>query len=79
VITSDVVDTVTFETEIWLKLRDRDFIKHSETETSKYVDFTDIFQKNVVITYKLNFFEFLAFSNLFRLFLTGKYNKQKTC
>jgi len=30
---SDVVETVTFETETWLKLRDRDFIKKNETET----------------------------------------------
>jgi len=29
----DVVETVTFETETWLKLQDRDFIKNSETET----------------------------------------------
>jgi len=32
---SDVVETVTFETETWLNFRDRDrdFIKNSETET----------------------------------------------
>ena len=30
---SDVVETVTFETETWLKLRYRDFIKNPETET----------------------------------------------
>jgi len=30
--TSDVVETVTFETETELKLRDRDFIKNPETE-----------------------------------------------
>jgi len=31
--TSDVVETVTDETETWLKPRDRDFIKNFETET----------------------------------------------
>ena len=31
---SDVVETVTFETETSSKLRDRGFIKNSETETS---------------------------------------------
>jgi len=30
---SDVVETITFETETWLNLRDRDFIKNPETET----------------------------------------------
>jgi len=30
---SDVVETITFETETWLKLRHRDFIKNPETET----------------------------------------------
>ena len=30
---SDVVETATFETETWLNLRDRDFIKNPETET----------------------------------------------
>jgi len=40
---SDVVETVTFETETWLKFRD-------ETETSKFVHFAEFFQKNVVIT-----------------------------
>jgi len=30
------VDTVTFETETWLKLWDRDFIKNSETETETF-------------------------------------------
>jgi len=28
---SYVLETVTFETETWLKLRDRDFIKNPET------------------------------------------------
>jgi len=49
-----------------------------ETETSKFVQvFAEIFIKNVVIIFQLNFFKFLAF---FRLVLvvscTGKYNKQ---
>jgi len=34
-------------------------------------------KKNVVITFKLNFVKYLAFSDLFWLFLTCKYNKQK--
>jgi len=51
--TKDVVEAVTFETE--LKLRDRDVIKNSETETSKVVDFAEISQTNVAITTKLNF------------------------
>jgi len=38
---SDVFKTVTFETETWLKLRNRDFIKNPET--SKFVHFTEIF------------------------------------
>jgi len=50
---SDVVESVTFETETWLKLRDgeRDFIKNPETqirdltfktETSKFVHFAEM-------------------------------------
>jgi len=33
---SDAVETVTFETETWLKLRDRDFIKNPGTETRDF-------------------------------------------
>jgi len=33
---SDGVKTVTFETETWLKLRDRDFIKNHETRVLKF-------------------------------------------
>jgi len=33
---SDVVETVTSETETWLKLRDRDFAIKAETETWKF-------------------------------------------
>jgi len=69
---SDVVETVTFETETSLKLRDRGFIKNSETETSwkirratleisKFVDFAEIFQKNVVTASQVDFFKFPAF------------------
>jgi len=56
--TSDVVETTTFETEVWLKLRDRDFIKNPETktetldvkfktesETSKFMHFAEVFAK----------------------------------
>jgi len=52
------------ETEIWGKLRDRDFIKKSETEIRdlKICGFCRIFsknfQKNVTITSKLKFFRF---------------------
>jgi len=34
--TSDVVETVTSETETWLKFRDRDFVIKAETETWKF-------------------------------------------
>jgi len=40
---SDEVETVTFETETWLKLRDRDFIKIPETRDFKFVHFAEIF------------------------------------
>jgi len=33
---SDVVETVTSETETWLKFRDRDFVIKAETETWKF-------------------------------------------
>jgi len=33
---SDTVETVTFEIQTWLKLRDRDFIKNPETETRDF-------------------------------------------
>jgi len=38
IVVSDVVDTVTFETETWSKLRerDRDFIKNYETEIETF-------------------------------------------
>ena len=88
---SDVVETVTFETdttETWLKLRDRDFIKKSETETrdltfeteaeTRYSTFVYFiaFVFNVVITSKLIFFKFLAF---FRpVFVVSYLQKQQT-
>ena len=73
---SDVVETAIFETETWVKLRDRDFIKNSEIEIRdlKFKDGHSRLQNlwilpnfflNAVITSKLIFFEFLA---LFRLF-----------
>jgi len=76
---SVVVETITFETETSLKLRDRDFVKNSETETwmsrprletSKFLNFAEIFQKMSPPLPKLNFFEFLAF---FRLVFTVSY------
>jgi len=54
-INSDVVETVTSETETSSK------IPRPRFETTKFVDFAEIFQKNVVIISKLNFFEFLRF------------------
>ena len=75
----DVVETVTFKTETSLNLRDRDFITNSETETSKFVDFAEIFQKNVVTTSQVEFVSnFSHYSDLFSLFLTCKYNREKT-
>jgi len=52
---SDVVETATFKTETktWLKFRDpetRDLKFETETETSNFVHFAEIFQNNVVIT-----------------------------
>jgi len=73
---SDVVETVTFETETSLKRRDRDFIKNSET--SKFVEFAQIFEKNVVTTSKLNLFRISgSFPTCFG-FLTCKYNREET-
>ena len=70
VLASDVIETATFETEteIWLKLRDRDFIKNSETRDLKFETQTDTqdlkicgffwkFQKTIVITSKLKVFQ----------------------
>jgi len=65
------VDDVVQETETWLKLRVRDFMKNPETrglkletETSQFVNFAKVLQKNVVIASNLNFFEFLVVSSL---------------
>jgi len=74
---SDVV-----ETETWLKLRDRDFIKNSETpdlklENSKFGLLPNFFKKNVVITSEAIFFKFLALFRPVWLFLTCKYSEQK--
>jgi len=76
--TSDAVESVTFETETWLKLRDWDFIKNSETRDFQIWAFCQNFVLNVVVTSELNFFLFLAFSDMFWLFLTCKCNKQKS-
>ena len=63
----DVVETITFETETWLKRRywDRDFLKNPESRDLKFETETEtrdfkispFCQKNVVITSKLNFFQ----------------------
>jgi len=64
---SVVVETVNFETET------QDLKFETKTRDFKICAFCQI-KKNVVITSKLNFFLFLAFSDLFSLFLTCKYN-----
>jgi len=71
VASSGVVEIITLETETWLKLRDRDFIKNSgtrdlkfETETRDFkicAFFSEFLLKNFVITSKMNFFKFLSF------------------
>jgi len=63
-LSSDVVDTITFETETWLKFRDKTETSSKtvrprletwssrprpKLETSKFVHFAEIFQKNVII------------------------------
>jgi len=67
---SDVVLTVTFDTdtETWLKRRDRDFI--TDSETSKFVHFAETFLKHVVITSELNFFQIYG---IFRRVLVVSY------
>jgi len=69
-INSDVVETVTFETETSLKRRDRDFIKKSETEiwnsrprleTSNVVDFAEIEKKMLSPLPSSSLFEFMDF------------------
>ena len=57
--------------------RDRDFIKYSETW--KFVDFAEIFQENVVITSKLNFFQISGiFPTCIWLFLACKVQIRQT-
>jgi len=52
--------------------------KIPKLETSKFVDFPENFQKNVVTTIQVEFFSnYSHFSDLFSLFLTCKYNKEK--
>jgi len=87
---SDVVESVTFETETWLKLRDgeRDFIKNPETqirdltfktETSKFVHFAEMLWKNVVITSKLNFVRISGtFPTCFDCFFPAKKQTKKS-
>jgi len=66
---SDVVATVTFEIETWLKLRNQGFIKNPETRDFIICAFCRIFF-NVVITSKSIFFKSLAF---FRTVLVVSY------
>ena len=56
---SDEAETLTFETKTSFKLRDRGFVKNSETETwnsrprlqtLKFMGFAENFQKNIVTT-----------------------------
>jgi len=60
---SDVVKTVTFETETWSKLRDRDFIRFPRLrlETFKFVHFAENFQKMSSSLVCFIFFKFLSF------------------
>jgi len=68
-------------------LRDREFTKNSktetrdlkfETETSKFVDFAEIFQKMCRHHFWVKFLSnFCHHSNLFRLFLTCRHSIQK--
>jgi len=51
-----------FETETWLKLRDQDFIKKSETQ--KFTDYAEKFLKIVITTPNLNFANNRHFSYL---------------
>ena len=82
---SDVVETVTYETETWLKLWDRDLIKNPETRDLKFETETRDFEICAICGIKKEsssllswiFSNFWHFSDLFSLFLTCKYNKQK--
>ena len=56
IITSDVVETVASVAETSSKVRARGFIKNSVTRDFKVSGFCRNFSKNVVITFKLNFF-----------------------
>ena len=84
---SDVVETVTFETETWLKLRDRDFIKNPETETwpsrpsletSKFIDFAEIFFK-CRHHFQVDFFQIsVIFPSCFGCFLSANTINKKS-
>jgi len=78
---SDVVEAVTFETKTSLKLRDRGFIKNSETETRdfKICGFCRNFSKKCRHRFPSWFFSnFSHFSHLFSWFLACKYKREKT-
>ena len=71
---SDVVNTVTFETETKTLLKtSRPRLQNSRDRDSRLQNMPNL-KKNVVITSKMNFFQI---SGMFWLFLTCKYNKQK--
>ena len=73
---SDVVETVTFEIGIWLKLRDRELIKNPETRDFQICAFCRIFFLNV-ITSKLNIFQTSGiFPTGFGCFLPANTKKQ---
>jgi len=71
------------QTETWLKFRDGDFIKKSETETrdSKIFGFSEgfqnVFQKISPPVRSWNLFEFLAFFNLVWFFFLSAYAEEK--
>jgi len=83
IITSDVVETVASVAETSSKVRARGFIKNSVTRDFKVSGFCRNFSKNVVITFKLNFFRisvisppcngcFLPANTTDKMFLNGK-------
>jgi len=74
---SYAVETVTFEIETWLKLRDWDFINNLDTRDFKNLCILPNFLKCRHCLWVEFFSSFWHFSDWFCLFLTWKYNKQK--
>jgi len=75
---SDVVETVTFKAKALLKLRDRGFIKNSETRDFTIFGFCRNFSKKCRHHFPSWIFsKFSHYCDLFSLFLTCKYNREK--